>query len=57
MSDDYSTDDYELAESARINFENAKVMTPGLSGNPMFTIAMDQLSALCDRLGAADPAA
>lgn len=48
--DTFTEDNHGLAESVRINLENAARFQPGLATNPMYQIAMDQLRALCDRL-------
>ena len=41
---------WELAEGAKINFENVVKMNPTLGHHPHFMIAMEQLANLCERL-------
>jgi hypothetical protein len=51
-NDDFSVSTPELAECARINFENVERMAPQLKAHPIYALAKQQLDALCKRLAA-----
>lgn len=48
--DEFSAPTPELAECAKINFENVERMNPGLSRHPIYMLAKKQLDAVCARL-------
>ncbi len=49
-TDDFTTSNWELAESAKMNFENVARMAPAIAAHPIFQIAKMQLDALVKRL-------
>lgn len=54
MADDgFSVSTPELAECAKINFENLERSIPGMSTHPFYAIAKEQLDAVCKRLSEA----
>lgn len=50
--DEFSAPTAELAECAKINFENVERMNPGLARHPIYMLAKKQLDAVCARLSA-----
>ena len=52
-NDDFTVPTPELAECAKINFENLERMAPQLKTHPFYRMAKEQLDAVCERLSAA----
>lgn len=50
MDDDFSASTPELAECAKINFENVERMNPALKAHPIYMMAKKQLDAVVARL-------
>lgn len=55
--DGFTCDNAELAETAKINFENVVAEVPSLAVHPIFKFAMAQLDALVTRLSETEPKA